>query len=881
MSDPAARAAAEAVSNPLVLMAAWRRVDQWYRAGNLAPEPELGLWHLHPEGRIRSLSEKLAGGEWRPSAWMQLPYPKKGARLRHFVWPTVTDQVAFMAHMVLLGPFLDSAIHPFAFGNRWDRPVWWDRRGAKPKWRLLPYSFNTARTYLPYARDHGMFRRVAHWTAASMTGSRVQAEDYGGKVQIPDDYDNDHLPPWTNSDWWCGAGAEDQAASWVALDLALAYPSVHLDALRKALQTMLGEAKAGYDSKRLQGYPGPVLEHLEDSETRQHIGAFLMDALDRVEVNDGTIAPGTWKPPHALANLPGDNGKDIGIPTGLAVSGVLLNVALHSMDKGVEEYLQKQTGERRGAILRFADDMYLLSLSESGLFALIDAVWHALCGDPGAVLAQPRSKSNLFLNLQKLRPDAIRRVVLEYLQTQGWSECEKCSEIVPPGAADYADEKKNLSHWWIEAKSQSESGPLGEAVQRARLGKNDIGPFVTTLVERLSEIGRDTLADRFGHGARTRLERLHELARFDIDDEQVRPDTRRAFAVNRLVRTWLPQDEERARSALADIRNSIGHVLKITPWKFSLWRSVVRAAARRTSSSEDDGDKEAASWLSDQLRNVAHDGKRPQCWLNHWPEEIKRPHEPDASWKALYLSYHRAAFWQALRDVLQELWRHQDRMDCPTVWDSGPPPEWWTVRAVPEGRHGSVAQFLGGVDRWARVLYPDGHDAELTRWPWETDQFVGAVLAAHRRHDLARTWMRTEPPDDQLTVPAGLFGFAPSETADLLRQAGRVREYSRREQCLNASALAHVRFGGWDHRLAGLLFPADGQPRIAANENDPAYLVAAGVALDCSESIGVTLLKPLVPPPAERARRFREDPTSFWEYRRAHRILMGQEVEAP
>ena len=30
--------------HPLVLMAGWRRVDGWYRSGNLAPEPELSRW---------------------------------------------------------------------------------------------------------------------------------------------------------------------------------------------------------------------------------------------------------------------------------------------------------------------------------------------------------------------------------------------------------------------------------------------------------------------------------------------------------------------------------------------------------------------------------------------------------------------------------------------------------------------------------------------------------------------------------------------------------------------------------------------------------------------------------------------------------------------
>ena len=257
-----------------------------------------------------------------------------------------------------------------------------------------------------------------------------------------------------------------------------------------------------------------------------------------------------------------------------------------------------------------------------------------------------------------------------------------------------------------------------------------------------------------------------------------------------------------------------------------------------------------------------------------------RGHERDDSWKVLYLSFHRAAFWQALRDVLRNLWQHQDRVESPDFWDAGPPPEWWTVRAVPEGRHGSVARFLGETDRWARVLYPKGCDAELRRWPWETDQFVGAVLAAHRRFDLARAWMRADPPGEKLTVPAGLSGFSRSETADLLRQAGRVGEYSGSERGLDSSSLAHVRFGVRDHRLANLLFPAAGEPWIVAGGDDAAHTVAAGVALGCAGNISDALLKSLVPAASERARRFRDDPASFWEYHRAHRILRSREAGA-
>ena len=128
ISDLGGVSGTEVLWHPLVLKGAWMRVDDWYRSGNLAPEPELSRWRLHPETELRELSSALRASTWRPSRWPQVPYPKKGACLRHYVLPTVRDQVAFMAYLVILGPLLDHRVPNFVFGNRWNRSIAWDRR---------------------------------------------------------------------------------------------------------------------------------------------------------------------------------------------------------------------------------------------------------------------------------------------------------------------------------------------------------------------------------------------------------------------------------------------------------------------------------------------------------------------------------------------------------------------------------------------------------------------------------------------------------------------------------------------------------------------------------------------------------------------------------
>ena len=295
----------------------------------------------------------------------------------------------------------------------------------------------------------------------------------------------------------------------------------------------------------------------------------------------------------------------------------------------------------------------------------------------------------------------------------------------------------------------------------------------------MSEIGRDTLVERFGQGARERLIRLHDLARFDIDDLQVRSDTRRTFAANRLVRAWLPA--ESARRDLVEIRESVAHVLRETPWKFSLWHAVVRTAARRPNASSSEDDRLAKDWLATQLglvASVANDGL--DSWLETWPEDTDTSeHHRDPALRELYLSFHRGAFWHALAMALRSLWWHVDEASHPVAGYAGHSPNRWTVRAVQEGSHAHVRSWLGALDQWADVLYPADRTPDLTMWRWELDQLTAAALASVSRYDVAVAWRHADPPGSDVMVPAGPLWDGVPHIARVLERNGRVSRIRR------------------------------------------------------------------------------------------------------
>ena len=541
--------------------------------------------------------------------------------------------------------------------------------------------------------------------------------------------------------WWSGT-PDTSRAFWAALDVELAYPSVRINQLAVAMERAL---RRPVDLPLLfDGCPQPVLEALAVQNVRVEIGRRLTRALGEFTLDSGGIPPDSWGPPqgHPLPRVSAEPYE--GIPTGLAISGVLLNVVFLEPDRVIGDYLERTLGEGRGAIVRFADDMYVLSRSSDGLLSLVEAVHGALSGAEAASLAMANGVSNICINFGKIKPDAVQDVIGKYLLENGWTPCEKCKQPLPTIPQEFPT--AGVLDWWAANSSGDEFSSHREALQRAAIEQGDVGPFVTSLVERLSDMGTDTLRQRFGEGARDHLARLHELARFDIEDEQVQPDTRRTFSVNRLVRAWLPEAREvgEQHRKLRQIRETIGFVLDRTPWKFALWRAVVRGAARRPlrdPKNEGNSDQEASKWLANQLRRIACvvDQRDSAAWMIAWPEvgaDDGHAAERTDGWWDLYLSFLRAAFWRSLAQVLLELKRHAARVAHEEADAWTPLPFLWTTRAVAEGDHTHVAASLGRIDQWVDVLYPAASAKDVAAWPWELDEFVGAILAAHSTSEL-------------------------------------------------------------------------------------------------------------------------------------------------
>lgn len=827
--------------HPLVLQAAWLRVQDWYRQ-MWSPESELAQWRLEPERHLAELGKLLASGDYSPEPFPLLPHPKPGGRLRHFCMPSVRDQVAFAVLGCLLAPLIEGAIPNFSLGNRtyrraarrwrsvsevanyhkFDAPEDAPGEGKRKVWDSLPFSLADTRMYQPYRRAHGLFRRIIHWSAAALTKSKINEGKATDGALRPSDYPWNHVSPFTNRKWWTGRSSGRTRGYWARLDLQLAFPSANLEYLDLQLREILSEPlqKEIASSRRaewisrfgrtswddaLKEYPEELREQLKKPSVQNELRETLIRWLSQVryeplptDSQEGGLSD-LWRPPHSEQRLPFGTGEGHpGIPTGLAISGLLLNAYLNHFDQRMlHAALKGRENGRPFAVFRFVDDIVLLAPSPDVLAEAIDQAWSGIAGKESSLATRVSSEipSNLRVNWEKVGPDSLAQLLSKYLEDSWYGsepppaekaagkdgKCPGCGLILPPPLDTRLRRAPPTFQKWMRAQKKkvkkreeerkagtsSPDDPSADAFshrfRQFRLDavrRNRLGPFVTYLVERLSALGNDGLANRFGTGARNRLIDLHELCRFDFNDEEVKTETRLSFAANQLARAWLEEETlEGDRLQLREIRQSVRHAVQNAPAKFQLWRSVIRVALRRPIGGKDAASAEtdraeARRWLRGMLQLISHekvadDGVKglerfpevralSNCWSNtpgtgFSEQDIERRQQEIVR---LYYSFLRTAFWRYLAEELLYLWRVRsfdessaEALEAAPAWSS----QSWLFRALPEQELSHAQEWLARLDDWV-LLRREPEKPPLGGW--ELDAMVLATLSALPRRKL-------------------------------------------------------------------------------------------------------------------------------------------------
>lgn len=792
--------------SPWVLRAAWRKVQSWYEHGEWYDPAERLAWDSDPWAHLASVSADLAGDRYAVGPVPMIPYPKKNEQTRHYVMPSIRDQVAFATYLVLLAPFLEARMPNVSLGNRLFRPKVLmkprQRGGAGSsdgeRWFRLPFSLGHSRLYDRFSSGYGLFRRLLQWLVNDAVLGSTGANDSRADL---DEEDPDLLP---YSQLCCGRGpwSGDKGSSlfYVRLDLAAAYPSVNRGELLNDLLCLLSSNEVcserfperlpelrhqtiwglpDFPSLELRGSLSPYSRFIEpcrptlgkhpwhelakNEEDRRELAVRLHSLLDQVQyapwaepsgwlgnrmapgissrsdlVDGATLLPdasvrttedeeavqrwdtgGIWRPnchlpPELLMTW------KYGLPTGLAISGVLLNVALASVDRRMCQLYEEacSTGQPRVVYLRFVDDIVLLSQDWDALGRALDVLIHAL-----------KTYHRFEVNTEKVRPEILR------------GHFKRFYEVHPTTRSDF-----DMNGW------RSVRPPANSDSYLTRVNA-DI--FTTAVVREMSDLAEEDLDERFGGHSVERIERLLELAARTDPDEEVAADARLAFAVNKIARATWPDGKVLIDGVIRDpssfarqIMLGAERALRKHPWRFRLWKALLIIALRAPS---ENGCSSGQRWLEDQILpllrwHTGAEGSGAEAWESSDGTESLmniQEQEPQSTYhgavssqvaerrcqhRRLRVSFHRAHFWRQWAACVRALQRvSTDERASHQSWDA------WVLHFTPESAAKTLAWFAD-IKRWMGVLYanpPSGYwpsDGPFLWW-WEAEALSDAMLA--------------------------------------------------------------------------------------------------------------------------------------------------------
>lgn len=718
----------ELLTNPFVLTCAWQKLQTWYQT-EWAPEPEWTRWQQDPWPHMIEVAEALASDSFQCSPMPLVPYPKKGGEIRHYVMPTVRDQYAHLIFAVLLAPFIESQLPNVVLGNRWYRgvrrkyPVGNQKKG---KWQSLPFSLSDRELFEPYKRAHGLFRRLAAWTAGKFTNGKFDVQRVGDPElhPTPNDFPDSQLP--YISDRFQLFKASDGRLCYARLDLAKAFPSVHRNDVRNALLEIVSSNITYNQSKSYSRWEinishssdinlidllGPnqnpnILEspwHFiagkEGENIRFTLALRWMNLLEKAtyltKVMDHDLSD-VLSP--ILYEDQSKNQDTFGLPTGLAVSPILLNVALQKLDINIIDYLEEtaESEKLKGAYLRFADDIILMAVDEPTLRGCLETIHETLKQyTPYGPELFPK------INLQKIKPESVKR----------WFQ-----------AQDFASPIQLKMQDFIHEEHRSE--------------------FVTDVVQHMSMLAHESIVDRYSQRAFQRINQLQDLARWDIQDLEVRPDTRLSFSVTKLTRARIPDsDPSETQKAIEEIRRTVRMAIRQAPWKYSLWRSAIRAALRAEPG--ENAFSPGMDWLEKMLQLIAVGGTWEQEWpYTDSPTEPSREDYPsedkykeardewlewksreDSGLRSARLSFLRATFWRYLSECILQLNRAKKRI----IRNEGLPTGAWYAAILDRQTIQEGLNELLNTDRWVATLYGEFLPPSLP--PWELESIKIALAA--------------------------------------------------------------------------------------------------------------------------------------------------------
>lgn len=496
------------IANLENLFSAWRKLekefsfyDVWYE------EESFKLFKCNLREELIQLSSEILDGSYRLSPIRPIPFPKKGVEnVRQSFRIAVRDQVAWVAVCNILGPFAETKMPAWSFGNRLYVPMWRETIDSsseyeEPKhvWRNGKFLNSAYRVYLPWNRSWPRFRHLLTATLKKMAFVPLDKDeddfldsnsgleswlklDYikrGYFEHEPsEDTPTDKIPDSHNNDTKKKTH-EVKAVYWASIDLTKFYPTIHCNILRDKL----------IKHCRVKSNAVKSLLHEMTSFTINPTG-YSEDELGTFELGDGKY-------------LTFD-----GLPTGLLVGGWLANIFMLDIDM---EMAKKLKSNKHIAHFRYVDDHTFVSDSAKELVHWIQQYVNIL-GNNGLVVNKEKFQPNAPLH----NPFPGKESVAECFIGEAWPE-----EFF----------KSTSDDGWTDYKKV-----IGEIEEMCKIDPRYPSPLMTQTLQKVSQLGKldlDLLSER------EKAMVIHDLKTLivtDLPEEEIREDTRVSFASTLLQR---------------------------------------------------------------------------------------------------------------------------------------------------------------------------------------------------------------------------------------------------------------------------------------------------------------------------------------------------------
>ena len=332
----------EEIASQLNLRWAWEKVrnasnpgDVWY------DEIEISQFELNLSENLHSIGKDILENRFQLSPIKPMPFPKQkdedgNQRVRQYFHISIRDQVAWVAVVNVLGPFIDYEMPNWSYGNRLYRSIWVEENAenGKKSRKIGRYRHSSGRIYLPFKQSWPIYRRHIFLTTRAMSHTKnfnnLSDEDLLEYELVESLNKRDQCSYIFKRYWQASKNISDKKKLyWCSIDFEKFYPSINNEAVLRNILLFLPE-------ESLEGVRSILKEMLSFKIDFQGLSD---DELDRLKLN------------RAESHFNH-------IPTGLHASGFLANAALLCADKKVEKSISRR---KSIAHFRYVDDHIILA----------------------------------------------------------------------------------------------------------------------------------------------------------------------------------------------------------------------------------------------------------------------------------------------------------------------------------------------------------------------------------------------------------------------------------------------------------------------------------------------------------------------------------------